>query len=85
MEKIQSVIEPLERPMQLMSSDIFEWEGKNHLATVDGFSGMLFHSYMKNITSNSVIKALEETFTRYPERLRSDNGRQFVSEETSEY
>ena len=86
-EKIQSVIEKLERPMQLISSDIFEWKGKYHLATVDGYSGMLFHSPMRNITSNSVIQALENIFkiTGYPERLRSDNGRQFVSSETHDY
>ena len=73
--------------MQLISSDIFEWEGKYHLATVDGYSGMLFHSPMRNITSNSVIQALENIckITVYPERLRSDNGWQFVSSETNDY
>ena len=73
--------------MQLISADIFEWEGKYHLAMVDGYSGMLFHNSMTNISSATVIQAYEKVFqmTGYPERIRSDNGRQFVSAQTVAY
>ena len=47
----------------------------------------LLIAQMRNITSQAVIQALEKVFrvTGYPEVLRSDNGRQFVSSETEAY
>lgn len=86
-EKKLEIIAPLTRPMELFSADIYEWAGKTYLAMCDGHSGMLFSRPMPRITSSELIKALESIFniTGYPERLRSDNGRQFVSAETREY
>ena len=79
-EKEQPVLEELTRPMELISIDLYELNGKQHLVTMDGYSGYVISQKLKNITTQDVINALEKTFQLfgYPERIRSDNGRQLV-------
>ena len=86
-ESLHSYTEKLVLPMQLFSADIFEWAGHSYLAGIDGFSGMLFCEQLKQVSSQHVISALREMFYApgFPERFRSDNGRQFVSEETTSF
>ena len=82
-EPEKPVVAAISRPLELVSADIYELGGKSYLAMVDAYSGFVEVEYLARITSESVIKAIEKFFqlTGYPERLRSDNGRQFVSEE----
>ena len=73
--------------MELISIDLYELNGKQHLVTMDGYSGYVISQKLKNITTQDVINALEKTFQLfgYPERIRSDNGRQLVSAKMSGY
>ena len=50
----------------------------------DAYSGFVEVKKLRRIASANVIAAMDEFFSLvgYPTRLRSDNGRQLVSEET---
>ena len=82
-EPEKAVVAHVTRPLELVSADIYELGGKTYLAMVDAYSGFVEVEPLTRIASENVIKAMEKFFhmTGYPERLRSDNGRQFVSEE----
>jgi len=45
------------------------------------------HKFLKTISSTTLVEAMKEIFCRlgYPEHLRKNNGRQYVSEEFSNY
>ena len=86
-EKLNSVIQEVSEPMELVSVDIYELKGKNYLVLADAYSGFVAVEELRRITSSEVIKAIEK-FCRipgYPTRIRSDNGRQFVSQECKEF
>ncbi|XP_039150808.1 uncharacterized protein K02A2.6-like isoform X3 [Drosophila simulans] len=57
------------------------------LVFIDYFSRYMEHKFLKTISSTTLIEAMKEIFCRlgYPEYLRTDNGRQYVSEEFSNY
>ena len=86
-EPLQSVIKPVTAPMQLISADLYDLEGKDFLAIIDAYSGFVESKPLKRITSSEVIKAFESFFgyVGYPERIRTDNGRQLCSREMEEY
>ena len=86
-EPLQPYTEELRIPMELFSADIFEWAGQSYLAGIDGYSGMLFCEMLTQVSSQHVIAALKKMFYcgGFPERFRSDNGRQFVSKETVDF
>ena len=73
--------------MQLMSIDIYEFNGQQHLATIDGYSGFVTAHKLKRTTTQEVINTLDNIFKLfgYPEKIRSDNGRQLVSEKMRGY
>ena len=60
---------------------------KKFLVIAGAYSGFVEVKPLRRITSVDVIKALEEFFwlVGYPTRLRSDNGRQLVGEQTNKY
>ena len=70
----------LERPWQMISTDLFELDNLNYLIVVDYFSRYIEVAAMQKTTkSHEVIRALKAIFARHgiPEELRSDNGPQF--------
>ena len=70
-------------PWSEVASDLFEFEGSSYLLTIDYYSKFIEVDELTSITSGSVIKALKAQFCRHgiPEKLRTDNGPQYVSAE----
>jgi hypothetical protein len=67
-------------PWEIVSSDLFEFEGTMFELTVDHYSGYFEVNELGNdATANHVIKKLKETFARHgvPRVLFSDNGPQY--------
>lgn len=69
------------RPWEKAASDIFTWQGKHYLVTVDYLSNFWEMDKLHETTSREVIKKLKEHFSRYgiPSSLVSDNGLQYSS------
>ena len=72
-----------DRPWQRIAADLFAWEGKEYLLTVDYFSRFIEVDHLRSTTSSAVITALDAHFSCYGllETLVSDNGPQFASEQ----
>ncbi|KAK7105231.1 hypothetical protein V1264_016637 [Littorina saxatilis] len=70
------------RQWEKVGVDLFEFEGRNYLVTVDYFSNFWEIDRLENTTSTTIIKKLKSHFARYgsPCVLISDNGPQFTSE-----
>lgn len=66
---------------------MFEIDGTQYLLTVDYFSRYPEVKKLSTTTSTTVITALKEVFARHgiPEKVRSDNGPQFASEEFARF
>ena len=66
-------------PMQQTSADLFSLAGKNYLAFVDRYSGMLWCDKLTQTTTTSVTKLLEGWMLDfgYPTYIRTDGGPQF--------
>ena len=64
--------------------DLVEIEGQHLLSVVDYGSRYLELLILSSTTSRGIIQAVSEIFARYgfPVELISDNGPQFVSEDT---
>lgn len=79
MEPILSAIETAKGPMDAVSVDLFDLEGKTFLVMVDRFSGFPFVSMMSSLSTDSVWKRLKRWFQEvgFPKRLKSDGGPQF--------
>ena len=86
-EPFQSVIKPITFPLELVSTDIYDFKNNQYLVIADAYSGFVEVKKLKRITSAEVVKALDDFFSLvgYPTRLRNDNGQQLVSEETQKY
>ena len=74
-------------PMQCVGTDIFEYRGVNYLIDVDYFSSYPWIRSLKNITTKSTIGALKTIFTEfgYPQRIHSDAGSQYTSNEFKQF
>ena len=70
-------------PYEYVSADIFEWNDRHYLITVDAYSNWFDIDFLSDMTSKTIIKKLRERFATHgiPMTLMSDNGRQFVSRE----
>ena len=66
-----------------VATDIFDWEGHQYLVTVDSYSGWFEMDSLSDMSSRTVIGKLQRMFATHgiPEKLLTDNGRQFVSRE----
>ncbi|CAB4028483.1 Retrovirus-related Pol poly from transposon, partial [Paramuricea clavata] len=62
--------------------DIFEFENKSYLVTVDYYSNFFEVDCLEKLTSLAVIKKLKPHFARFgiPNTLVTDNGPQFISD-----
>ena len=70
-------------PWQIVSQDLFEWEGKTFLVTVCHFSDWLEVDELESIDSDAVIKCTKAHFGRFgvPQICHTDNGSQFISDD----
>ena len=70
-----------ELPWSTIAADIFDWEGRQYLVTVDSYSGWFEMDPLSDMSSRTVIGKLQRLFATHgiPEKLLTDNGRQFVS------
>lgn len=74
-------------PFLEVGTDLFEFECKNYLLTVDYYSRFIEVDKLKDIQSKTVIEALKSQFSRHgiPEILRSDCGLQYMSAEFANF
>ena len=72
-----------DRPWAKIATDLFQFENKDYLVTVDYFSNFFEVDRMYSTTSQAVIKKLKAHIARYgiPDEIVSDNGSQFTAEE----
>ena len=70
------------RPWEKVGTDLFHWDDKDYLITVDYYSNFWEVDLLPNTTSDTVITKLKAHFARYgrPNQLISDNGPQYISE-----
>ncbi|PIK36096.1 hypothetical protein BSL78_27072 [Apostichopus japonicus] len=68
--------------METVGVDLFEYERKQFLLTVDYFTGFVWTHRLPNTRSETVVDKLDSIFTDFgqPTKLISDNGPQFTSE-----
>ena len=71
------------RPWQKVGIDLFAWDMKTYLVTVDYYSRFFEVDELLSTTSAAVIRKLSSHFARHgiPETVISDNGPQFASDE----
>ena len=76
-------VEIPERPWQIVSTDLCDWNGNNYLVTVDHYSNFIEVDKLPNTLSKTVIKKLKTHMSRYGQCdiVISDNGPQFISNE----
>ena len=76
-----------DRPYQKVGTDIFTFDGKDYLVTVDYYSRFFEVDMLPDMKSSTVIRKLKVHFSRngIPDVCISDNGPQFSSELFSEF
>ena len=76
-----------DRPWQVVATDLFQWDKKDFLLVVDYYSCFFDIAQLQNTTSISVINKMKPMFARYgiPERVISDNGPQYSSQEFKDF
>ena len=72
-----------DRPWAKVATDLFQFENKDYLVTIDYLSDFFEVDRLYSTTSETVIKKLKGHFARYgiPDEVISDNGSQFTAEE----
>ena len=75
------------RPWQKVGTDLFTWNNRQFLVTVDYYSRYFEIDELSSTTSNAIIKRLCHHFARHgiPQTLISDNGPQYVSDEFHQF
>ena len=76
-----------ERQWQKIASDLFTWDGRQFLVTVDYLSRFFEIDELISTTSAAIVRKLSVHFARHgiPEILISDNGPQFSSQEFKDF
>ena len=71
------------RPWAKVGVDIFTFNERHYIITVDYFSGFWEIDLLENVRAKTVIGKMKSQFARYgvPDLCMSDNGPQFVFEE----
>ena len=79
--------EPVSRPWEKVGVDLFFFDGKDYLVTVDYFSNFSEIDYLQSTDSKAVIKKLKMQFARHgiPCQVISDNGSQFTSRKFKQF
>ncbi|CAB4040075.1 Retrovirus-related Pol poly from transposon [Paramuricea clavata] len=75
------------RPWKVIGADLFEFQGRHYLVTTDYYSNFFEVDRLYNTTSKEVICRLKAHLARHgiPDRMVSDNGPQFTSEEFRQF
>ena len=75
------------RPWQKVATDLFTWNTRNFLITVDYYSRYLELDELTSTTSAAVIQKLSAHFARHgiPETVISDNGPQYASSDFADF
>ena len=71
------------RPWSIIAQDLYTFNGKEYLITVDAYSGFWEVDEIPQATCANIISKTKQHFARYgiPDRVYSDNGSQFTSTE----
>ena len=74
-------------PWQKLAADFFEYKSREHLLVVDYYSRFIEIALLSTMTSTETIRHLRSIFARHgiPDELRTDNGRQFTSQEFQQF
>ena len=69
--------------MELVSTDLFKWNGGDYLLVVDSYSRFIEIAKLTNTSSSRVIQHTKSIFARHsiPTTVKSDNGPQYSSDE----
>lgn len=75
------------RPFQKIGTDIFQFDGKQYLVTIDYYSRFFELDWLPDTRAVTVIKKLKTHLSRYGicDICISDNGPQFVSKEFTDF
>ena len=76
-----------DRPYQILSTDLFHFDNRDYLLTVDHYSRFFEIDYLPDTRSGTVIRKLQTHFARYGvcDILHSDNGPQYSSSVNKQY
>lgn len=74
-------------PWQTVATDLFEFNARQYLVIVDQFSRFLEFVQLAKTDAQTVIVRLKEIFARWgiPEKVMSDNGPQYASQEFANF
>ena len=74
-------------PYTEVGTDLFNFQGRNYILTVDYFSRFIEVDELSSTTTGSVIEKLKSQFGRHgiPSTLRSDCGTQYTSQQFSDF
>ena len=76
-----------DKPWQHVATDLFEYNKRIYILVVDYFLSYIELALLSNTTSGAIITNLKSIFARHgiPEKLRSDNGPQYSSDEFKKF
>ncbi|XP_055685560.1 uncharacterized protein K02A2.6-like [Lutzomyia longipalpis] len=76
-----------ELPFEIVSSDLFSFQGDDFILLADSYSGYYDFAKLRNTTSESVIVYLKDKFAEHgvPRELHTDGGPQYSSKEFREF
>lgn len=76
-----------DRPWSRVNTDLFKFLDKDYIVLVDSYSDFPEVGELEDTTTEPVVQFLKEQFSRHgiPDKLVSDNGSQFVSQEFSQF
>lgn len=79
--------EVLSRPWAKVGTDLFVFDSKDYLITVDYFSNFWEIDYLADTKSTTVIRKLKAHFARQgtPDTVVSDNGPQYASQDFKKF
>ena len=74
-------------PWKIVGTDLFQWSGKDYIIIVDYFSSYTIIRKLGSTAATSVVNSMHAVFSEYkiPDTVISDNGRQYTSEEFSDF
>ena len=75
------------RPWELVSTDLFKWNGDDYLLIVDSYSRFIEIAKLLDTSSSRVIHHTKSVFARHgiPTTVKSDNGPQYTSDEYKKF
>ncbi len=76
-----------DRPWQIVAQDLFKYNNKDYLVTVDFYSDFWELDLLPDTLSHTVIEHTKQHLSRHgiPSKIITDNGPQFVSEEYEKF